>query len=204
MARRGRPRKPGKRYPSGGLVPRHPDDDPYRALSAQQPHRRSVPENLRLDHRAESLLGRLFLSGVLAAAGDDPAASPSKAELRYEAGARYAAIVGSYRAVIGTPAGTSGSGRGFGCVIDATRDDDACRLEPETCACLRRKVRYEAAFEALMKVGQRAAKAVARVAIHGEALRAGEIVYLIGGLDVLVVHFGLTTHAERRHSRITN
>lgn len=174
MARAGRKRKSGHRHASGDIVrpERAPDD---RVRTSRQPHRRGLPEPLRLDERAESALGRCNLRGIIT-------------DAQYDAGCMYATIVGAYRAVIEGPRATAGSGRGYEC------NGEACLTlrgtEGFVCGCEARKDRYDAAFEALIKIGQRAAVAVAHVAIHGRE-PAGQTVYLVSGLDALARHFGL-------------
>jgi hypothetical protein len=71
--RRGRPRKPGPRFPSGPLRAPSPKE-----IAATQPHRRGLGERA-VDQLAESELGRLVLlgrlSGELALAGEYYAAA---------------------------------------------------------------------------------------------------------------------------------
>jgi hypothetical protein len=170
MARIGRKRKHGQRHRSGDLA--RPAVD-YRALAAQQPHRRILPEAQRLDQRAGTALGTLFLTGRIS-------------EQACEAGERYSVICGRYRAVIMAPRGQAPSGRGYLCGAETT-----CREDGATCECRRRKERYDAAFEALSRAGQRAAVAVARVAVQGETCPIGMLGPLQWGLAVLAEHFGL-------------
>lgn len=180
-------------------------------------------EGDRLDERAESPLGRLLLQGWLNAGNDEAPTTARRGEivaseaatLRYDAGAMYAQVVGAYRSVIEAPKSTGGSGRGVECeelCIAAHRLLSAAQREEvhdglfnvETCRCLGRKRRYDAAFEALMQIGQPAAKAVARVAVFGEAIAPSQLVNLINGLEALVRHFGLTPRRTRTHSRNAN
>lgn len=195
VARRGRKRKAGRRHPSGQLVRAAQPDD--RIRSARQPHRRGLPKEMRLSEKAESPLGRLLLTGKLRGPFeyDDERASD-----RYEAGQLYAQAVGAYRSVIEAPRSVSGSGRGSACEIEGKREQFC---DPASCACLRKKERYDGAFEALMRAGQRAAKVVARVAVHREAIAPQDLVYLVAGLDALARHFGLTGRGRRAHYRKT-
>jgi hypothetical protein len=170
MARRGRKRKIGLRHPGGGLV-REPFD--LRGLSGLQPHRVWLPEEQRLDQKAASPLGCLNLLGVLS-------------DAQYLAGVRYAVVVGRYRAVIETPRATAGAGRGYDCSGDPNCGSNGSA----PCECRRRKERYDAAFAAVIEAGQRAARAVARVAVHGEQCPRGALPDLKRGLDALAKHFG--------------
>ncbi len=169
MARRGRKRKIGIRHPGGTLV--QPRFD-VRGLATLQPHRVWLPEARRMDQKAASPLGCLNLLGVLT-------------DQQYLAGVRYAVVVGKYRAVIETPRATSGAGRGYDCAGDLNCGREA----GERCECRHRKERYDAAFAAVIEAGQRAARAVARVAVHGEPCPRGALPDLKRGLDALAKHF---------------
>jgi hypothetical protein len=169
MVRRGRKRKIGLRHPGGELV--RPRFD-VRSLATLQPHRVWLPEEKRMDQKAASPLGCLNLLGVLT-------------DVQYLAGVRYAVVVGKYRAVIETPRATAGAGRGYDCPGDLK-----CGREGAPCECRRRKERYDAAFVAVLEAGQRAARAVARVAVHGEQCPRGALADLKRGLDALAKHFG--------------
>jgi hypothetical protein len=141
------------------------------SLAALQPHRVWLPEERRLDQKAGSPLGCLNLLGVLS-------------DAQYLAGTRYAVVVGKYRAVIETPRAISGAGRGYDCPGDLT-----CGRDGRRCECRHRKERYDEAFAAVLEAGQRAARAVARVAVHGEACPRGGLADLKRGLDALARHF---------------
>jgi hypothetical protein len=170
MARRGRKRKIGLRHPGGDLVRLQFD---LRGLATLQPHRVWLPEEKRMDQKAGSPLGCLNLLGVLT-------------DAQYLAGVRYAVVVGKYRAVIETPSATAGAGRGYDCPGDLK-----CGRGPgEDCECRQRKERYDEAFAAVIEAGQRAARAVARVAVHGEQCPRGALPDLKRGLDALAKHFG--------------
>jgi hypothetical protein len=170
MSRRGRKRKIGFRHPGGELV--RPQFD-LRGLATLQPHRVWLPEEKRMDQKAASPLGCLNLLGVLS-------------DAQYLAGIRYAVVVGKYRAVIESPRATAGAGRGYDCAGDLRcgRDGGA------PCECRQRKERYDAAFAAVLEAGQRAARAVARVAVHAEQCPRGALADLKRGLDALAKHFG--------------
>ena len=173
VARRGRKRKTTKRYPSGDPVREKQPDD--RVRTARQPHRRVLKEADRMSEQAESPLGRLCLRGIIS-------------EQALEAGNRFTAIVGAYRATIEAPASTARSAGGRNpCHVSSTGFCD-----PRDCLCLGNKERYDAAFEALSRAGQRPAKVVARVAVHREEITREDLVYLVIGLNALARHFGLT------------
>jgi hypothetical protein len=169
MARRGRKRKFGRRSASGALARARID---FSELAALQPHRIWLPREKRFDQKAASPLGCLNLLGVLT-------------DAQYSAGVRYAVVVGKYRAVIETPSAISGTGRGYDCPGDLN-----CGRVGAPCECRRRKERYDATFAAVIEPGQRAARAVARVAVHGEPCPRGALPDLKRGLDALAKHFG--------------
>lgn len=172
----GRKRKSGRRNRSGDLVREKVD---YRLLAALQPHRRDLPETARLSEKAGTVLGNLNLTGCIS-------------DQQHEAGRLYAADCGAYFATIGVPTGIAGGGRGYDCRGERVCDD---------CECLRRKARYNAAFEAVMAAGQRAAKSVAHVAVHGKPV-LGELIYLSRGLSALVRHYGLTSSQDYASRKI--
>jgi hypothetical protein len=177
MARRGRKRKIGLRHPGGTLARREASD--AQSLAALQPHRAWLPQEKRLDQKAASPFGCLNLLGVLS-------------DAQYAAGVRYAIVVGHYRAVIESPRAMSGSGRGYDCAGDL-----ACgRDNRPACECRRRKARYDAAFAAVIEAGQKAARAVARVAVHGEPCPRGALPDLKRGLDALARHFAARWKGE--------
>lgn len=246
MSRVGRKRKGGKRHPDGRLVQAKPD---LKTKTSRQPHRRGLKDALRADERAGSPLGRLLLRGEI------------DAEM-FDAGNRYAYLVGQYLSVIDTPRATAGSGRRSSCVVEQSRliektvsflgvettiTSSACRKNPDACECFKRKSRYDAAYEAVLFAphdapgrqrapryvftkdthpalqqaiiqaeaaregylalplqDQKAAKAVARVAVHGEEPTAEEFVHLVRGLLKLKDHFGLTERRRVGHCQNAN
>lgn len=157
MSRAGRTRKTGPRHPGGQLkkTPAAPDDDRIRA--ARQPQRRALAHEMRkhgaddievkkasAGEEAESPIGRLWLTGKLAAREDRDSQA---ARDRYDAANMFAQIVGAYRSVIESPRDVAGSGRGYPCDPLACLDD---RDEEERrCECKARLRRYTAAYEAL-------------------------------------------------------
>jgi hypothetical protein len=205
MARAGRKRKNGPRHPGGQLKKEKPKkkdlDDKTRTL--RQPHRRALMHELRAagvahedagkfahGEEAESPIGRLWAAGRLKQASDrDVQASRD----RYDAGNKFAQVVGEYRSVIEAPRDGASEGRGFGCL------ELLCRLAPEHCECQRRKERYDRAFEALSRLSRRSLMAVNNVVIHRQAIGEEELVYLVAGLEELRRIFGLTERRKRRH-----
>lgn len=155
MARGGRKRKLGERYPSGQLkqkpkAEREADD---RTRTSRQPHRRAVARAMRAggataadaavamgSEAAESPLGRLLLADLLLTPGSD---DKQAARDRYDAGCMYAQVVGAYRSVIEAPRAVAGSGRGFPC------EPKLCERDPARCECRRRLERYQAAYAAV-------------------------------------------------------
>lgn len=168
--RKGRKRKSGHREPSGRNQ-RRPVD--YRSMAAAQPHRNWLPEALRLDERAGTVLGCLNL---LKRISDE----------MYEAGRHYGVIVGAYLAMANAPRGTAGQGRGYDC----TGEWDC---PTETCICLARTERFNRAYEAISRsAGRPAHMAINRVAIQDQICAVEQIEPLRLGLAALAGHFGLT------------
>lgn len=173
--RKGRLRKVGvARHPSGQIVriDRAPDD---RKRTSRQPHRRVLPEGERMSEKAESPLGRLHLQGIVTAA-------------QYDAGELYYRIVVAYRSVIDGPrlvvGGAGGGGRSLRC-------GGECDPNLETCACMKYRAKYDAAYCALAKVGRRPQLVVNRMAAHREEISQHDVAYLKIGLDALALHFAL-------------
>lgn len=219
--RAGRKRKIRDRKPCGRLKPeKHPDD---KKRASRQPHRRALKDEDRMSEKAESTLGRLSLQDVISNAHYEAG------ELYARVTGRYRSVIDSPHAIGGfgrsLPSGDSEAADAteveaheqhgrcgaegadpierqvrIGTIVVTVRVWP-CGLTDEGCFCAQRKTRYDAAFEALMRVGQRAAKAVARVAVHGEAIAPQDLVYLKTGLDALAKHFGLTGGRKREHVR---
>lgn len=166
-------RRPGRKRAFRGHIPgismRGPKVDP-RALSAEQPHRRHLPPDMRLSEKAETPFGCLNLMGAIS-------------NEQFEAGQRYRSIVAEYCSSIGAPLGGFPQGRGYPC-----KGEPQCGLVDGAppCECRRRKIAYDQAFEALAEVGHRAQVEVAHVAVHGR--KCGELAVLLRGLDALVRH----------------
>jgi hypothetical protein len=151
MSRPGRKRKQGARYP-GGQRKRRSNEEKIEErvrLARNQPHRRSLRSNDRISELAESPLGRRRLQGDIS-------------ELQYQAGCRYAVIVGEYRTILQGPKMTAGSGRALSCatlcaaaheLLDARQRGEVREGLLQACTCLDRKERYDAAFEAVLGAG---------------------------------------------------
>ncbi len=172
MSRAGRKRKAGRRYQNGHLATVYVNP---RQLAADQPHRRWLPKDVRLDQRADTAIGGLALIGAIT---DDQCL----------AGEEYAKAVGRYRSVIAPPAGLRCGGRAYDC------EPTWCTAYPDDhCECQSRTSKYNDLFEALTRAGRKALVAVNCVAVHGLRIRRGELRTLRSGLDALVKHLGLTS-----------
>jgi hypothetical protein len=205
MSRAGRKRKNGPRHAGGQLKKdKQPDD---RVRTSRQPHRRALAHEMRAEgaddlevkkaagsEEAESPIGRLWLTGMLADKKDHDVAA---ARDRYDAAEMYAQIVGSYRSVIEAPRDVAGSGRGFPCL------DLLCTLAPENCECARRKGRYDRAYGTLRRLGVRELRAVNQVAVQRGTIEPSELVYLVAGLEGLRALFGLTGRRKPTQYRNT-
>lgn len=170
--RAGRKRKQTRRKPCGRLA-----QEPVnlRALAEGWPHRRWLPAGLRLHELAETPFGSLNLIGAIS-------------DKQHRAGEIYRGAVRRYLASIQPPsmppsiAGWGQPGRG-----GSAPDSPALREE------------YDDAFASMHDAGQKAQRAVARVAVNGCQLEPGQLPHLIRGLDALVGHYGLT--AGQRYAR---
>lgn len=127
------------------------------------PHRAGLADVL--DARAESLIGRMSLSGLI---------TPKQ----YESGRRYETVVRAYRVTIEAPRAAAGGIDKIGGRA-AISDDEAAK----------RRCAYDDAFCALYRSGRGALMAVNR-AVFAE-LPDIDPVSLRIGLDALAGHFGL-------------
>jgi hypothetical protein len=176
--RKGRKRKSGRRTASGDIARVAVD---YRSMAAAWPDRQCLPEALRTSEKAGSVIGRLNL---LKAISDE----------MYEAGRRYAQIVGAYLSMANAPRGMAGSGRGYDCTGAAT-----CPVD--TCVCLKRTQNYNDAYTSVSKAGtpaqgRSAHMALKRAVIFDEILPDNMIDPLKLGLSALARHFGLTNQRK--------
>lgn len=180
LNRKGRKRKSGARSKSGALVRVTVD---YLTLAANNPDRRDLPAGKRLSEKAASLLGKFNLTSQI---NDE----------QYEAGRRYAVIVGAYLAMANAPRGLAGTGRGQGCA-------GALNCPADTCRCLALTDRYMDAYEAVERAGRlskfgahKVHITVKRVAIHDQACFPDQVEPLKLGLSALADHFGLTNRRK--------
>ena len=162
----GRKRKIGRREPNG-RVQRVKAIDP-KAVAKRQPHRRGVPAALAHDPKAECMMGRLCLNGLIS-------------ETQYEAGVKYRTAVLRYRSAIEAPrasetsmAGVIAGPSGGGTPISERRQIEI-------------RNDYMRAFEAIEEAG--AARDVAHCAVFDRPPFALDKVQR--GLDALAVHYGM-------------
>lgn len=157
-----------------------------RAQSALQPHRRDLPEPLRLSEKAGTVLGRLNLTGFIS-------------DQQHEAGQRFQVVVGEYTASIGAPRDGGGAGKGYPCRPgwDAELERMRCFSLTGECECRRRKDAFNEACRALLDAGHRAAVAVSHVAVWDESTPSGYGDCLKRGLTALVRHYGLDQRKRR-------
>lgn len=172
--RKGRKRRSGRREPSGRNQ-REPVN--YRAMAALQPHRIALPAAVRESERAESVLGCLNLLKRIS-------------EHEYEAGRRFAVIVGAYRSVIGTPRSTVGAGRGYIC------KPEGCLNDATNCTCEHRTAKFRDSLRALLLVSQKSYNAVYQVAVHDFLCTREQLADLQAGLRGLARHYGLTNRGK--------
>lgn len=171
MRKRGRPRKAGKRFPSGKLKAPSP-----REIAASMPHRRWLGEKA-VDQLAENELGRLVLSakitGIEALAGD------------------Y--YIARWRGYVATLAGPRRIGGGHFVSLDC----GGCQRGEAFCFCELRKTLWLEAHAALRAAGWPALLAVQQVALHGMECPSERLQPLRLGLSALAQHFGLTGRTNR-------
>ena len=164
----GRPRKKGKREPNGR--PQRSYLNP-KAQVANQPHRMAVAEKYREWPEAGTEFGRLMLSGKITPA-------------QYEAGSRYSMLAGLYRLYYGIP---SPNPRALDLLRSLGGYDGMAPGMPEAL-----KLKYDGAFEACARAGNRAQRAVNAHAVFDRRIyEQDELKLLIAGLDKLVEHFGI-------------
>jgi hypothetical protein len=162
----GRKRKKGPRE-QNGRVQRVKAIDP-KAVARRQPHRRGVPVALAHDPKAECVMGRLCLNGLIS-------------ETQYEAGVKYRTAVMRYRSAIEAPRASEASMAG----ALAGPPGGGAPISDERQIQVRNS--YMRAFEAVEQAG--AARDVAHCAVFDREPFVLEKVQR--GLDALAVHYGL-------------
>jgi len=176
IEKRGRKRKSGARYPSGGLR-REKIEEPN-VVALRMPHRMGVPKELAHDAKAETVLGRYSLNGLIT-------------PLEYDAGVYYRGVVARYLSSIGAPKSDVPSCTGEAMSRGVAGEYDLAEAE-------RRKSAYDQAYEAVEEGGgQRGAKALSRVAVYDERCPNGlfqQMRYSLVGL-MLVRGLCTSTHA---------
>lgn len=175
IERRGRKRKSGPRWPSGDCV-REKIEEPN-VIALRMPHRSGVPRHLAHDPKAETVLGRYSLNGLITAA-------------EYDAGIYYRGVVARQLAAIGAPKSDVPS-----CTGEAMSRGKAGGLDDDE--MVRRKAVYDQAYEAVEGGGgQHGAKALARVAVYDERCPSGLFRQMRLSLVGLMVVRGLCTNAQ--------
>lgn len=165
----GRPRKSGRRKPSGRLAQAYVNP---KAQVAAQPHRRSVPVKFRELSDAESEFGRLMLRG-----GITPA--------QKEAGEAYARLAAALRAVYDAESPNPRA-------IDLTNVSGSNGREITSEEAEQIKERSRRAFEACGEAGNRAPRAVKEHVILDRPVADFETLKVLkSGLDKLVTFFGI-------------
>ncbi len=165
----GRPRKIGKRKPSGRLAQTYVNP---KAQVAAQPHRRSVPVKFRELSEAESEFGRLMLRG-----GITPA--------QKEAGEAYARLAAALRAVYDAASPNPRA-------INLTNSGGSNGRELTSEYAEQIKLKHRRAFEACGEAGNKAPRAVKEHVILDKPVADFESLKVLkSGLDKLVVFFGI-------------
>jgi hypothetical protein len=220
VSRSGRKRKAGKRHPGGELVrDKRPDDrvrasrQPHRRMLKEGDRLSEKAESLlgrlslQIDPESDKKKPTSLISAEQFEAGELYARTVGKYRSTIESppsGGGFGRELPSGNAEPADPAektdlhircGSDGADpierqvRLGGVVL--TLRQWPCGNIDDGCSCAQHKARYDGAFEAVMRAGQRAARAVARVAVHGEAIAPQDLVYLKAGLDALARHYGV-------------
>lgn len=168
MARTGRNRKSGTRYPSGDIR-QEPQESPHQ-IAMRQPHRRNVPLDHAHDQRGGWPLGCFNIWGAIS--GDE-----------YRAGVRFARICARWKLVVdsqkSSPSSIAGAMEPKGSLPLIT-DADAEDWKDE----------YNVVMKALMDTaGRTSAIYVALMAVLEEPCPAGGFGAVIRGLGALREHF---------------
>jgi len=182
--RRGRPRKTGHRYPSGNLRPTNEPAISPAAIAATQPHRKGLGEQAG-DQLAESVLGRLCLSGHLS-------------KLQHLAGVTYGRQWRTYLATLDGPRWTGKGGSGAinrcgGCTGSGEGKECACGLAARL---------WRRSWDAMERVD--AAALVTDLVAYEVPVARAELPLLRAGLDELVFELGLTNARKSGTLQILN
>jgi len=182
--RRGRPRKTGHRYPSGNLRPTNEPAISPAAIAATQPHRKGLGEQAA-DQLAESVLGRLCLSGHLS-------------KLQHLAGVTYGRQWRTYLATLDGPRWTGKGGSGAinrcgGCTGSGEGKECACGLAARL---------WRRSWDAMERVD--AAALVTDLVAYEVPVARAELPLLRAGLDELVFELGLTNARKSGTLQILN
>lgn len=181
-SRRGRPRKPGRRYRNGHLKPLEPMNSP-RAVANSQPHRRGLGDDV-LDQRAESLVGRMALCGEITA-------------MQLLAGEHYG---GQWRCYLATLDGPRWPWRGGGrvSVCDGCPGTD----QGDRCACGLAARAWRRSWDCLARMG--VATMVTELVAYNIPVAMEELITLRLGLDALAYELGLTNDRGGLTNRLKN
>jgi hypothetical protein len=176
----GRKRKAGKRKPCGRLADR---GENVAEIAQLHPDRQCLPTGLRSHQSAGTPLGRLNLKGHIT-------------DEQLEAGRKYARDVRLFQAVYGGP-------KPFASGIDpGAAGGQVVPIPLQVAEIARRIEAYDGAFKALWAAGQKASRAVARLAVYDEWLPVGvTLEHLQNGLHALVNHYGLTSAVKSGNVR---
>ena len=182
--RRGRPRKTGHRYPSGNLRPTNEPAISPAAIAATQPHRKGLGEQAA-DQLAESVLGRLCLSGHLS-------------KLQHLAGVTYGRQWRTYLATLDGPRWTGKGGTG------AINRCGGCPTAGDItkCACGLAARLWRRSWDAMERVD--AAALVTDLVAYEVPVARADLPLLCAGLDELVFELGLTNARKSGTLQILN
>lgn len=157
-----------------------------------QPHRACLPEHLRMDQRAESEIGRLFLMERVS-------------EAQFWAADRWQSVVAQFRVVLVSPMPTSGLlGR---MVAPGVGQDEASgnaeRRESEEEMRERVLDQHGDAMRAISALDDSGVvfRVMQRVVLHGEACPQHHVKYLQCGLDALAKLWKLSDDKDLRKMR---
>lgn len=173
----GRPRKIGRREPNGRLARTYVN--PKRQV-AEQPHRLAVASEYREWPEAESEFGRLMLKRQITPA-------------QYEAGKAYAELAAQYRAALQAP-----PIHPIGLDLSRVGKGSSGGMPDDTARTIKR--RYDGAFEACGKAGNKAQRAVKDHAVFEKRVPDDDMLkLLIRGLNELVAFFHIDERLQISH-----